>query len=116
MPSYWRLYDTQHETDTRIGEYLMHENTICALGEELPREDFTLTVDLVYLKTEVTKLATKAKYNRRDIENFDIEKVPEGTQMGPWKAKPDIAEDRGCAYFFVKYSKDKRYRIELEVN
>ena len=65
MSSFWRLYDTQHETDTRVGEYLMH---------------------------------------------------PEGTPMGPWREKPQIAEEIGCMFFFVKYSKDKRYRIELEVN
>ena len=107
--SYWQLYDTQRETDAHVGEYLMHEDTTWTLGHDL----HGILVDCTYLKTEVTRLATKAKYRTRD---FNIEKIPEGTRMGPWKEKPEIADERGCLHFFVKYSKCKRYRIELEVN
>ena len=111
--SYWRLYDTQHETEDRVGEYLMHEDTTWGLGHEFQGARAGLTVDTTWLKTEVTRLCCKAKYRQN---TFDIKKIPEGTSMGLWKEKPKIAEHIGCVHFFVKYSKDARYRIELEVN
>ena len=109
--SIWRLYDTQSEHNGEVVERLMRDESILGIGRKSPSG---ATVDLAWTKTEVTRLARKAKYKTKN--NKSTKKVPPNTPMGNWIERPAMAESLGVALFFLKHSKDGRYRIELEVN
>ena len=107
----WRLYETLIDDGKPI-DRLMREETYWGIGHEIVHW-YTLTV--THIKRNVTREAIGNRYFRA-MYSATKERVPEGVDMGRWKEKPHIAENLGCAYFFVKESKDKKYRLELEVN
>ena len=57
-----------------------------------------------YIKRNVTREAIGERYFRAMYSALKY-RVPEGVDMGRWKERPHIAENLGCAYFFVKESK-----------
>ena len=108
--SVWRLYERVTD-DAEPFERLMREEKEFGLGHDLS----WCQVGVTYTKRTVTREAIGNRYFRA-MYSATKERVPEGVDMGRWKARPHIAENIGCAFFFVKESKDKRYRLELEVN
>ena len=103
MSSKFRLFDNNE---------CVREDTTWGIGHEI--SPVGLIVNSTWILTEVTRLLTKAKY--KEYLQFSHIKVPVGTPMSKWKQLPEIAESLGCTFYYEKYSKDQRYRIELEMN
>ena len=106
----WRLYERITDDEKPI-DRLMRDETYWGIGHA----DHWRTLTLTDIKREITREAIGERYFRA-MYSATKERVPEGVDMGRWKAKPHIAQNLGCAYFFVKESKCKRYRLELEAN
>ena len=113
MTTKWRLYDTQYEDDGEIYERLIREETEFGLGHEF----HFATVDVAWIKRRVTNEAIDNGRYRIGAGSFHKIRIPKGVpMMGYWRTSKKKARLLGCAFYFVKESKDGRYRIELEVN
>ena len=106
-----RLYDTQ-PINSPDDEVLMQTSRLPGIGAIRHLGKATVS----YIKREATAQATDNAYRDRGAGNKMVLRVPNGTPMKAWKQDKNIAESRGCDLFFSKESKDRRYRIELEVN
>ena len=106
MPSSkWRLYETFID-DGKPCQRLMRKELEFGIGG---------VVNTTYIKRRITREAIGNRYFRA-MYSSTKERVPEGVEMGRWKERSHIAQSLGCAFFFIKESKDKRYVLELEVN
>lgn len=112
--SRFRIIENIKDENGRPYERVMREETYYGIGiSKISGNscEFTLT----RIKREVTREAIGERYFRGMYSATKV-RVPEGVYMGRWKPKPDIAEQLGIDYFFVKESTGGRYRVELECN